>query len=77
MEDALHGPNTSLGAVSNSYSVVGIDDFNDDGTDDVLWRHTDGSLVTWNMDDMDLSSTTDYGAVPTAWTPLRVGEFEL
>ena len=33
--------------VPTAWSVVAVGDFNGDGRDDILWRHTDGTLSDW------------------------------
>jgi hypothetical protein len=77
MQGGLLHSTVTLPAVGTAYAVAGIDDFNDDGTDDILWRDTNGSLVAWQMSNMAIAATPSYGAPAPGWTPLRVGEFEL
>ena len=77
MQGGLRDGNVTLPEASTAWSVLGIDDFNDDGTDDILWRQTDGALVAWEMSNMAIGATPSYAASAPEWTPLRVGEFEL
>lgn len=44
-----------------SWSVQGIGDFNHDGSDDILWRHWDGTLSMWMLDGVRFI----YDAVPS------------
>jgi hypothetical protein len=39
-----------------AWKVAGAADFNGDGNVDIIWRHTDGSIVAWVMSGLDLSS---------------------
>jgi hypothetical protein len=44
---------------------------------DVVWRHDDGLVVTWEMQDGDYSATDVHGDVATAWQIAGTGEFDL
>jgi Ca2+-binding RTX toxin-like protein len=75
-------PNDSNAAafVSTSWSVVGTGDFNGDGFDDILWRHTDGTLSNWlnNAYGSGGFIPNDANAarfVPTSWTVVGTGDF--
>ena len=50
-------------------------DFNGDGTSDILWRKSDGQLVIWQMNGLQITTIADYGVVSLAWTVVGVGDF--
>ena len=59
--------------------VAGIGDFDSDGRDDILWRHSNGTLTNWlgtqsggfveNHDDLSVQ-------VPNEWQVAGVGDFD-
>ncbi len=68
----------ALTQVDPAWRVAGTGDFNGDGRDDILWRHTDGTLSNW------LGTATggfvNNGAVsgtnvPLAWSVVAVGDY--
>jgi len=56
------------GNVSTTWSIVGTGDFNGDGKDDILWRHTSGDTVIWFTNGFPHLSDTDLGNVSTDWS---------
>jgi hypothetical protein len=48
-----------------------------DGDADILWRHDQGTLVTWEMEDGALAQTANLGVVPNGWQIRGTGEFDL
>ena len=55
------------------WKAVGTGDFNGDGQTDIVWEHTDGRILLWNM-----SGTTFLNAVrlrngPSAATGWKIG----
>ena len=42
-------------------------DFNGDGISDILWRHTNGSMSTWQMAANGTHTAFNFGTVATAW----------
>ena len=65
-------------AVLGAWQVVGTGDFNGDGRDDILWRHTDGTLSNWLGNAAGGFTPNDANAavvVPTAWTVVAVGDY--
>ncbi|MEO0515105.1 MAG: VCBS repeat-containing protein, partial [Planctomycetota bacterium] len=41
-------------AVGSSWTVTGVEDANDDGTEDVLWASTSGKTAVWYMDGTEI-----------------------
>ena len=66
------------GVAEQSWTIVGVGDFNHDGNPDILWRHTTdgGEVVVWNMDGINLIGSVYLGGVAEqSWTIVGVGDF--
>jgi 6-phosphogluconolactonase (cycloisomerase 2 family)/quercetin dioxygenase-like cupin family protein len=63
-------------AVPATFQIAATGDFDGDGDADILWRHVDGLVVTWEMEDGNLLATHDFGAVPTGWQIEGTGDFD-
>ena len=63
------------GEVDNSWTIVGSGDFNGNGTDDILWRNTNGTVSIWLMNGAAPPTVTQSYAVPTTWTIAGLGDF--
>jgi hypothetical protein len=67
--------------LSSSWSLAGIGDFNGNGTSDVLWRNTDGTLAEWTMNGSQITSSqfvTFQGNpvdLSSSWSLAGVGDF--
>lgn len=63
--------------VSPTWQIVGVGDFNNDGTDDILLRSTfDGTVaVRWARDGFITNHSTLYPSAPTTWQIQGVGDF--
>jgi Ca2+-binding RTX toxin-like protein len=46
--DFAYNAAAGVTSIPNSWQVEGVGDFNADGRDDILWRHTDGTVGTWS-----------------------------
>jgi hypothetical protein len=64
-----------------SWSLVGVGDFNGNGTSDVLWRDTNGTLAEWTMNGSQITSgqaVTFQGNAVTldaSWQIAQIGDF--
>jgi hypothetical protein len=54
--------------------VARTGDFNGDGTSDILWRNSNGDVVTWLMGGGTIVSSADLGVIPTSWTIVPTGQ---
>jgi len=73
-------PNNANAAtfVPTAWQIVGTGDFNGDGRDDILWRHTDGTLSNWLATANGGYVANDANAavvVPTSWNVVGTGDF--
>jgi Subtilase family/FG-GAP-like repeat len=70
---------TDFGLVPTSWNIAGTGDFNGDGYTDILWHNTNGNTSIWLMTasgtQVQVSSTTDLGFVPTSWSVAVTGDF--
>jgi uncharacterized protein YbdZ (MbtH family) len=68
-----------LGVVPTSWNIAGTGDFNGDGYTDILWYNANGDTGVWLMTgtatQVQMSSWTDFGMVPTGWTIVGTGDF--
>jgi hypothetical protein len=59
-----------LGALGTDWSIVGIGDFNGDGTADILARQNTGAIRDYNMTNGDVGGVRDFGALGSDWSIL-------
>jgi hypothetical protein len=63
----------------NDWQVVGIGDFNGDGRDDILWRHTSGAVTDWlgtASGGMNTNNAANLFANPgNEWQVASIGDF--
>lgn len=52
-----------------------LNDFNGDGTADILWRHTSGTVSIWSLSGLTLLGTRLYEGVSNDWTIVGAGDF--
>jgi serralysin len=66
------------GVVELAWTIRGAGDFNGDGNDDILWRHSNGQVALWHMDGGRwLSEARPGGEDPgRSWQIQGVGDFD-
>ena len=73
----LANGSVSFNQVDNSWKIAASGDFNGDGRDDILWRHTLGELAEWTGQSTG-GLTLNAGAVTkldTSWVAAGSGDF--
>ena len=76
--DFVNVPGIAANAVDNSWSVVGTADYNGDGRDDILWRHSSGAITQWlaRPDGSFVNNSVIAGAVlDNSWKVVASGDF--
>ena len=63
--------------VATSWQVAGIGDFDGDNRDDILWRHSDGTIGDWlgNVNGSLAFNSLSVIAVPNTWQVAGIGDF--
>ena len=75
---SVTGPSAFFNVGDNGWSVAGAGDFNGDGTDDLLWRHSNGTMSNWLGDGQGSFTVNDANAlvhVPNDWQIAGTGDF--
>lgn len=65
-------------SVDASWSVVAVNDFNGDGRDDVIWRHTSGEMAQWLANPnggFTNNITAPVRVVDNSWKVIGSGDF--
>jgi hypothetical protein len=65
-----------LGAVPNSWTIVGQRDFDGDGKADLLWQNSNGDTSMWLMNGAAASSVVDLGVIGNGWAVVATGDFD-
>jgi hypothetical protein len=58
----IHAPLSPIFVPDQGWKVGGVADVNGDGKTDLVWQHTNGSILIWYMNGTSRAST---GTVPT------------
>jgi hypothetical protein len=77
MENGDHVQNRNLAAASTSWRIDGAGDVDHDGDADILFRHSGGGVVTWEMQDGGFVRSHSFGVVSDTWQIARIGEFDV
>jgi hypothetical protein len=68
---------TSLAAEDFLFSLTRRpNDFDGDGDSDILWRHAEGAVRWWEMEDGVFNASHDLPTVPTTWRIEETGDFD-
>jgi hypothetical protein len=68
----------SMAVLPTEWQVAGTGDFNGDGRDDILWRHSNGSFTNWMAQANGAFVSNDANAwrvMPTGWHVAATGDF--
>lgn len=81
MTGAAFGATVGIGSMERDWSIAGTadfnaDDFNADGTADILWRSAGGVVSLWRMLDRAVAETTTLGSAGPDWTIVGTGDYD-
>lgn len=65
----------ALGIQPADLQILGAGDFNGDGTDDIFWRESDGTVGEWLMSGGQISRGITLGSTPAGLQILGFGDF--
>jgi hypothetical protein len=65
-----------LGDVGSDWRIRGTGDFDGDGDSDILWHHTDGRVVTWEMWGGEYLAHHSLATANNAWQVRGTGDFD-
>jgi hypothetical protein len=77
MEGGAFVVNHNLPNMPIAWEIAGTHDFDSDGDADILIRHEDGLVATWDMQNGAFLQASGLGMVSTAWQVAGTGEFDL
>lgn len=66
---------TDLPAIDLSWRAQGVGDFNGDRNSDVLWRHSNGDVSIWTMNETTLTDSVAMPKVDNNWKIQGLGDF--
>jgi hypothetical protein len=58
---------TQIGLADNTWQIAGIGDFTGNGTDDILWRNSNGAVDTWTLQNGQVVATAQIGTADSTW----------
>src|SRR5207237_6451416 len=73
--DIRPGPGSSNPSGLTAFGSLPPADFNADGNSDLLWRHTGGTTVVWEMSGATKVGDVNLSAISTDWTIQDTGDF--
>jgi hypothetical protein len=62
--------------VPTTWQIAGTGDFDGDNDDDILWRHDEGAVTIWEMDDSDFVINHNQPFASTDFEVAGVGNFD-
>jgi hypothetical protein len=77
--ESNEGNNVSSGlpfTVTGTNNSAVPNDFDADGDSDILWRHNQGPIVTWEMEDGNSLGNRNHGSVANQWRISATGDFD-
>jgi hypothetical protein len=72
----------SVAAPDPSWHIVGMGDFDGNGTQDILWRNNNGTVVDWTMNGSQITSAAavtyqgNVAARDSSWQIAGIGDFD-
>jgi len=57
----------SPGSATTDWSIAGVADFNGDGKNDILWRHTSGMVYEWLLNGTAIIGQGSPGSTSSDW----------
>jgi hypothetical protein len=69
--------NHNLPDVPVTWQVSGILDIDGDGDSDIVWRHDEGTVATWEMEDGAFVQSDNLGVVADTWQIRGTGQFDV
>ena len=77
MENNDYVVNHNVAFASIGWRIDGTGDFDGDGDADILWRHRDGMVVTWEMEDGEFVMYHSIARVASTWQIDGTGDFDV
>jgi len=62
--------------IADTWQIEGTGDFDGDGDDDILWRHNEGMVVAWEMEDGQYVTNHNLPVVSNSWEIEGTGDFD-
>ena len=66
----------TIGHDDGAWQTQGTGDFDGDGDNDILWRHRDGAVATWEMENGQRVGDHEIAFASTRWEILTTGDFD-
>jgi hypothetical protein len=63
-------------SASHAWEIAGTGDFDGDNDADILWRHDEGAVTIWEIEDNAFVVNHNLGVVPTTWEIADTGDFD-
>ena len=76
MEDGAYVQNHNIAFASTGWTIEGSGDFDADGDADIIWRHNEGAVVTWEMENGGYVLNHNIAFAATSWQINGTGDFD-